>query len=179
VVGGLARVTFSFFIGVALHRLWQRRPMRIALHPGLLFVLLALPLLWRPHEGAAYAWLYELAAVTVWMPLMVWLGTGSVATGAWQHVCAVLGAISYPLYIIHAPIYLFVGRYDNWQGSVYFDKNAPWPALVLIALLCLVAWLAATYIDTPIRRRLTRALLPLRSSHPGGSGATSISPSAP
>jgi peptidoglycan/LPS O-acetylase OafA/YrhL len=166
VVGGLARVTFSFFMGVALHRLWQHRPMRIALHPGLLFVFLVLPLLWRPDEKAAYAWLYELAVISVWMPLMVWLGTGSVAKGAWRHVCAALGAISYPLYIIHAPIYLFVGRYDNWQGSVYFDKNAPWPALALIAVLCLVAWLAATYIDTPIRRRLSRMLLPLRSSRP-------------
>jgi peptidoglycan/LPS O-acetylase OafA/YrhL len=163
VVGGLARVTFSFFMGVALHRLWQRRPMRIALHPGLLFVLLVLPLLWRPHEEAVYAWLYELAVISVWMPLMVWLGTGSVAKGAWRHVCAALGAISYPLYIIHAPIYLFVGRYDNWQGSVYFDKNAPWPALALIAVLCLVAWLIATYIDIPIRRRASRTLLPLRS----------------
>ncbi len=162
VVGGLARVTFCFFMGVALHRLSQRRPIRIALHPGLLFFLLVLPLLWRPDEKAVYAWLYEFAVISVWMPLMVWLGTGSVARGAWRPVCAALGAISYPLYIIHAPIYLFVGRYDNWQGSVYFEKNAPWPALALIVVLCLVAWLIETFIDTPIRRRASRALLPLR-----------------
>ena len=164
--GGLARVTFSFFAGVALHRLWQRRPTSLALHPALLFALMLLPLLWRPAEDAAYGWLYELLMVAVWMPMMVWLGTGSVAKGAWKKICAGLGAISYPLYIIHAPIYLFAFRYNNSQGTAFLEQNAPWPALALIILLCTVSLLVATYVDLPLRKRLNRALLQRRSIQP-------------
>jgi peptidoglycan/LPS O-acetylase OafA/YrhL len=165
VIGGLSRVVFSFFVGVALHRLWQRRGAPIALHPAGMLLLLTLPLLWRPEEGLN-AWFYELAIITFYMPAMVWLGTGSVATGHCQKLCAVLGAISYPLYITHAPVYLFVGRYDNWQGSVFMDKNQPWAALILIAALCLGSWMFATYIDMPLRRWLSRSLLPQKASYP-------------
>ena len=166
VVGGMARVTFSFFVGVALHGFWQTRPTRIALHPVVMLALLALPLLWRPPEDAAGAWLYELAAIVLWMPLMVWLGTGSAAKGAWRTLCAALGAISYPLYIVHAPVYLITGRYDNWQGSVFIDTHQPWAALALIGLLCAVCWLLATYVDLPVRRALSRKWLPRRAAHP-------------
>ena len=166
VVGASGRVIFCFFTGVALHRLWQARPTRISMHPAIMLALLVLPLLWRPDEQATFAWLYELAVITLWMPLMVWLGTGSVAKGLWRKACAALGAISYPLYIVHAPIYLFAGRYDNWQGSVFMDGNQPWAALALVALTCMFAWLLATFVDLPIRRALSRRLLPRRSTHP-------------
>ena len=166
IVGGMARITFGFFAGVAVHRLWQSRAAPVALHPAIMLVLLVLPLLWRPAEDAPLAWLYELAVITLYMPLLVWLGTASTATGVWQKTCAVLGAISYPLYIVHAPIYLFAGRYDNWQGSVFMDGNQPWAALALIALTCLFAWLLATFVDMPVRRALSRRLLSRRSTHP-------------
>ena len=165
VVGGLSRVVFSFFVGVALHRLWQRHGSTISLHPLVMLILLSLPLMWRPEEGSS-AWFYELAVIAVYMPLMVWLGTGSVARGIWRELCAALGAISYPLYIIHAPIYLFAGRYDNWQGSVFMDANQPWAALSLIAALCFVCWLIATYVDLSVRRWLSHKLLPQKARYP-------------
>ncbi len=165
-IGGLARVTFSFFVGVALHRLWQRRPTRWALHPAMLFALLIVPLLWRPDDQAAFGWLYELLIVTVWMPMMVWLGTGRVARGAWQQISAVLGTISYPLYITHATIYPYVFHYNDPKTPVFFEQNAPWPALTVIVLLCIASWLVATYVDLPLRRRLNRILLRRQSSRP-------------
>jgi peptidoglycan/LPS O-acetylase OafA/YrhL len=53
VLGGVARVTFGFFAGVGLYRLWLIRPTRIAVHPGLLFVLLILPLMLKPGRRSA------------------------------------------------------------------------------------------------------------------------------
>ncbi len=164
-VGGLARVTFSFFVGVALHRLWQRRPTRIALHPAILFAQLIVPLMWRPDEQVAYAWLYELLIVAVWMPMMVWLGTGSVARGIWQKISAVLGTMSYPLYITHATVYPYVFHSNDPQPPVFFEQNAPWPALTVIVLLCIASWLVATYVDLPLRRRLNGILFRRRSGH--------------
>ncbi len=159
VLGGFARVTFSFFAGVALYRLWLRHPTRIRLHPAILFVLLILPLTWRPNAGP-FAWLYELAVITLWMPLMVWLGTGSPAKGFWLRMCVVLGALSYPLYIVHAPILRVVGQVDNWQVAVWLKNTAPCGALGLIFLLGAFAWLLATYVDAPVRRWLTGMLMP-------------------
>jgi peptidoglycan/LPS O-acetylase OafA/YrhL len=166
IVGGLARVTFSFFTGVALHRLWQRAPTRLALHPAMLFGLLILPLLWRPDEQTAFAWLYELLIISVWMPMMVWLGTGSVARGAWRQICATLGAISYPLYITHATIYPYVFHYNDPESPVLFEQYAPWPAMGVILLLCVASWFLATYVDLPLRRRISRVLLPRHPRHP-------------
>jgi peptidoglycan/LPS O-acetylase OafA/YrhL len=159
VLGGLARVTFSFFVGVALHRLWQRKPTRWALHPVILFVLLIAPLLWRPDEQAAFAWLYELLIISIWMPMMVWLGTGSVARGVWQKISAILGTISYPLYITHATIYRFVFHYNDPESPVIFEQNAPWAALAVIVLLCIASWLVATYVDLPLRKQLRQIFL--------------------
>lgn len=164
--GTAARVVFCFFTGVALHRLRLSRPPRLAPHPAIMMVLLALPLLWRPDPEGQSAWLYELAVIALWMPLMVWQGSGSVARVAWRQTCSALGAISYPLYAIHAPIYLFAGRYDNWQGSVFLNGNQPWAALGLVALLCVAAWLLATFVDLPIRRRLSALVLDRRTRHP-------------
>ena len=159
VLGGFARVTFSFFAGVALYRLWLRHPTRIRLHPAILFVLLILPLTWRPDAGP-FAWLYELAVITLWMPLMVWLGAGSTAKGFWLRMCVVLGALSYPLYIVHAPILSVVGQFDNYQVAAFLSQTAPWGALGLIFLLGGFAWLLATYVDAPVRRWLTSILMP-------------------
>lgn len=164
-LGGLARVTFSFFIGVALLRVWQRAPTRTALHPMLLFALMVLPMLWRPDEKAGFAWLYELLVIALWMPLMVWLGTGSPAKGAWRQICAALGAISYPLYIIHATIYPYIFHYNDPSTPVFFEHNAPWPALIVIIILGTASWLVAIYVDLPLRRRLSLRLLPRGPGH--------------
>ncbi len=165
-MGGFARVTFSFFVGVALHRLWQRSPTRWAMHPTVLFALLIVPLLWRPDNQADFAWLYELLVVSIWMPMMVWLGTGSVARGVWRKISAVLGTISYPLYITHATIYPYVFHYNDPQSPVFFEQNAPWPALTVIVLLCIASWLVAIYVDLPLRKQFNRILLRRRSSRP-------------
>ena len=163
--GGLARVTFCFFAGVALHRLWQARPTRIALHPAALFALLAAPLLWRPQPDLPWAWLYELAVVTLWMPLMVWLGTGSVAGGGWRRLCEVLGAVSYPLYIVHAPLVIIAINFNGRQGDAFFKTHAPWAGFAFIAALVLLAWLLARFVDLPVRRTLARKFLPGRTRH--------------
>jgi peptidoglycan/LPS O-acetylase OafA/YrhL len=155
--GGIARVGFSFFAGVALHRLWQVRPTRVALHPAMLFALLILPLLVKPDGPGG--WLYQLAVVAIYMPLMVWLGAGSRASGGWRTACATLGALSYPLYVIHAPVWTAVRAFNGWQGNTVLHDAAPWSGLILTATLCAVAWWLDRSVDFPLRRRLSRRLL--------------------
>lgn len=157
VLGGLARVTFSFFVGVALYRLWRIRPTRLAIHPALLFVLLPLPLLLKP--GGPFGWLYELAVVACYMPMIVWLGAGSYARDGWLHASVALGALSYPLYMIHAPVWIAIRMLEGWAPTSTLIGYAPWSGIAITATLCAVAWWLDKAVDFPLRRRLSRALL--------------------
>jgi peptidoglycan/LPS O-acetylase OafA/YrhL len=163
-LGGLARVTFGFFAGVGVFRLWLARPARWSLHPAALFVLLVLPLMFKPEPP--FGWVYELAVVTVYMPMIVWLGAAARPAGAWLPACVALGALSYPLYVIHPPIWLAVMRFNNWQGNVFLLGHAPWSGIVFVSALCAASWCLDKYLDYPLRRRLSKALV-RRSTHAG------------
>lgn len=155
--GGLARVTFSFFAGVGLYRLWLVRPIKLMLHPAFLFVLLILPMLLK--LGAPFGWLYELAVLTLYMPVIVWLGSGSKPAGAWLPTLVALGALSYPLYVIHAPVWTAIRAFNGWQGNTFLHDHAPLSGILLIISLCVVAWWLDKAVDYPIRRQLSKALL--------------------
>ncbi|WP_267382391.1 MULTISPECIES: acyltransferase [unclassified Sphingomonas] len=157
ILGGLARVTFSFFAGVALYRQWRVRPTNINLHPALLFVLLILPLMLKP--AAPFGWLYELAVLTLYMPAIVWLGSGSRPIGVWLSVSVALGALSYPLYMIHAPVWIAIRTLEGWQPTSVLIGYAPWSGIAMTAGLCAVAWWLDKAIDYPLRRRLYKTFL--------------------
>ena len=164
--GGVARVIFCFFAGVALLRQWRVRPTRLSLHPALLFVMLVVPLLFRPSGPAG--WVYELAVVTIYMPAMVWLGTGSVAKGRWLSASVALGALSYPVYVIHAPVWTAARAFNGWQGNIVLHDAAPWSGLALASGLCLLSWWLDKAVDYPLRRRLSKRFLgrPTRAAAP-------------
>lgn len=157
ILGGLARVAFSFFAGVALYRRWRLRPTRFHLHPALLFVLLLLPLMLKP--GPPFGWLYELAVLTLYMPAIVWLGSGSRPVGIWLPVSVTLGALSYPLYMIHAPIWMAIRTLEGWQPTSVLIGFAPWSGIMMTAGLCAVAWWLDKAVDYPLRQRLYRLFL--------------------
>ncbi len=156
-LGGLARVTFSFFAGVTLYRLWLVRPINVAVHPALLFVLVLLPLMLKP--AASFGWLYELAVLTLYMPAIVWLGTGSRPNGIWLPISVALGTVSYPLYMIHAPIWMAIRSFEGWQANSVLGDLAPWSGIAMTAGLCAVAWWRDKAVDYPLRRKLSQAIL--------------------
>lgn len=161
-LGGLARVTFGFFAGVALYRLWRIRGTRIAVPPPALFVLLLAPLCFKP--GPPVGWFYELAVVTLYLPAIVWLGACATARGGTLWLCAALGALSYPLYVLHAPVWTVVRAWDDRQFNEVLHGYAPWGGYLLIAGFGVLCWWLDKAVDYPLRRRLSRALIH-RSTH--------------
>jgi len=79
-------------------------------------------------------------------------------------ICVALGALSYPLYVVRPPIWLAVMRFNNWQGNVFLLGNALWSGVGFVTVLCMLSWWLDRYVDFPVRRRLSRALL-RRSTH--------------
>ena len=132
--GGPPRAVFSFFLGVLIHRLpIPRRPVA----PALILAAAAL-LFWAP----------PLAAVLVGFPLVLIAATAP--DGRPSRVMAAMGALSYPLYVIHYPLlhwvgWLLAGRLPEWAGV---------PVSVALVLACTV--LALKLWDEPVRRWLSR-----------------------
>ncbi len=149
---GLICVAFSFFCGVLIYRLWSRQHRRIETAPlfvaGLLFLALALP----PDADRQAA--YELLLTVFLFPLLVWLGASSTATGRVGQVFDILGRASYGIYVLQAPMF------DACKGL--FGEPAPATPRAIAAGACVVAailivtLLADRYIDTPMRKFLTR-----------------------
>lgn len=152
---GSVRLLYPFFCGLLVYRLGGRIKLRGAfLWCSLAVVaLLSLP---RIGEGAT-AWhngLYEAVAILLLFPVIVMAGAGSEVVGRRQlAVCRWLGAISYPLYLIHYPlIYLYFG----WQRT-----HAGLPAQVhvfagvsVFILSVALAWGVLRLYDEPVRRYL-------------------------
>jgi peptidoglycan/LPS O-acetylase OafA/YrhL len=134
---GLTRVFFGFGMGALIYRL---RP-KPSLPPLLACALLAAMLLqpWSP-------WYYQLAMVLVACPLIVAAAANAQSfPGAKQ-----LGELSYPLYIVHRPVYMLAGAL---------------PAPVRMALALGAAWVALKLYDEPVRKWLSARLA--RASAPG------------
>ncbi|GAB3011788.1 acyltransferase [Niabella terrae] len=144
---GYARVLFSFIAGLTVYRFRLVVANRI---PFWTFTLLLVGIFLIPHTDRD--WLVELLLVVLAFPLLIALGAGSRARG-WVHRFGLaLGAVSYPLYMVH---YWMI-----WILGAYAATNPGMPALyrasglILVAALIL-AWLVLKYFDEPVRKRLT------------------------
>jgi len=157
-LGGSARVTFGFCVGVAQSRSWLVRKTKISLHPLLLFILLLLPMMVK-LERLMLARLYELFILGIYIPILLWLGAGSRPSETWLLVSRVLGALSYPIYVIHVPIWNMLRACYRWQGNEFLHEHEPFSGFILIVTLCFIASSLDRFVDRPLRRQLSKALL--------------------
>jgi peptidoglycan/LPS O-acetylase OafA/YrhL len=100
---GLARISLSYLLGVALYRLWRDRP-TVAVSPVLAFV--AMPAVFASAWLlGADDWPTDLAFIVVACPLLIAGGLRYDAhQGRGAAIAAALGALSFPLYAVHMPV---------------------------------------------------------------------------
>jgi peptidoglycan/LPS O-acetylase OafA/YrhL len=143
---GFVRVAFGFFLGVLLFRLRAagrlpaiRVPLLAA--AALILAVMAVPF---PIPYAGWAELLLGSAVLI-------LGVANSDGGAWtRRVSLVLGALSYPLYLLHQPL---IGFAKAALGAQALTAGA---AAGILAGAGLAAWLVARFYETPVRRWLGR-----------------------
>lgn len=128
---GLARVTYSFTLGIVLFHLPCRPLMSSRWSAAIL--LLAAAILMVPQLGA---W-YPLLAITVLMPALVLLGARVEPGPKARRACHLLGRISYPLYVLHAPAAVYV----EWTlGRAGLLPGAGIGLVFLLAMMAIAWW---------------------------------------
>lgn len=146
---GIPRVIFPFFAGVLLRRL-PVAP-RSGTLAGVALIAVLLGVLLAPGGwGAASA----LLCVIALFPFTVWLGIANRPGPALERVFAVIGALSYPLYITQAAV-LRLGLEVLRRLSL---SPAQFAVFALAEAGCAVAlaWIAMRWFDAPVQRLLRR-----------------------
>lgn len=70
-------------------------------------------------------------------------------SGIWIPVAAFSAELSYPIYILHAPLLALL---EPWAAGV--PLGPPMQLLVMVAVIVPVALLAGRYVDRPLRLQL-------------------------
>ncbi len=152
---GLARMTFSFSIGLLMSR--RFKPIKVKgafiMCSFIICCVLAVPFIggenWPVLNGV-----YDVVCTLFVFPMVVYLGASGTTTDPYsRHTCEFLGAISYPVYIIHYP---FMYMMYSWVWKNELSFSSAWPvAALIIASVILLAWGLLRYYDVPMRQYLT------------------------
>ncbi len=159
-LGGFLRLLFSFSAGLLLFRVFRPVPMRGAFWLGSLAIVVvaAIPRL-GGSQHLAWNGLYDTLCCVVVFPLLVYAGASERITSPFTtRLCRFLGAISYPLYMVHYP---FIYVYYAWvkNNNLSFAESLPGAAALVTGSLGL-AYLCLKLYDEPVRRFLAKRLLP-------------------
>lgn len=151
---GAIRVSFSFCCGIALYRAHAAGRLPSLALPFWALGLLLIASFAPPLVQGACNTAFDLAMVAVVYPAIIVLGLGTAANRFWTPVMVASGAISYPIYIIHVPLLMWLEA-GIWR--LHLPNQAMLATAVAIGLP--TAWLMGRYIDEPIRRRLRVRLM--------------------
>lgn len=153
---GAARVTFSFFVGVALYRFWRAGCLTLQLNAWVAAIALVGLLMIPASDG--WRIVRDLSLVLVVLPMLIAASTGNAKSGFLSY----LGRISFALYVIHTPILYALNHVTDAAVGVPV-RELGWfgPALLVAASVPAAALLDLA--DAPLRRLLDR-LLPVGRS---------------
>ncbi len=152
---GFARVLFSFCTGVLIfrHFIQQESPVVYGNRTGLILLALTCAVLMMPlPQGDVRAW-FGLFAVIVAFPALVYIAVRTRITGALEPPMSTLGSISYPLYAVHAPLYILLSAVLENRLGLDLADHAPIAGLVLITLFTFGAYGLHHRLDLPFRQK--------------------------
>lgn len=154
---GMARVFFSFFMGMLIYRYRRKVPL---LRPGqslaclaLLIAVLAFP---TAHD---WRWIFDLFVVLLVWPALLYWASAIIPGPKTAAISSFLGTASYAVYVLHTPLL-------DWAHiiapGITRPELMPFVGLILVALVVLVSWCMTVWLDQPLQKHLKKRIL-LRS----------------
>lgn len=157
-IAAVCRVLFAYPLGMILYRLWNSGRLRVSV-PPLLIAFLLLACLAMPIPKPYFP-IYEWAIVIFYLPAILVLGASSASTGHMRRFSQWLGGLSYPLYILHVPVFDFFEQAWIKILKHRIEPDAPWSGVVfLLVLVPLAFWMGELY-DPEARKLLHARVLP-------------------
>lgn len=161
---GLIRMTFSFSIGLLLSRDFKPIKIRGAfwLCSALIITVLAVPYIGGAEKPMIANGIYDTICTLIIFPAIVYIGASGKTTDRHSaNTCEFLGAISYPVYIIHYP-FMYLMYAWAWKNGYGFD-HVWYVASAIVITVIILAWLLLKYYDEPLRRYLSGKLIKKRN----------------
>jgi len=155
-VYALARVLFAYLTGILLFRFWSWKRSKFKITP-LLAVVLLISLLAAPVVGR-FSLVYDLSLMLVAFPLLLVTSASSEPSLQLASAFRLLGRISYPLYILHAPLGNFFAQIVTWSATHGMRVYPLLQGTGLVVLACLIALVMDRLYDKPLRDWLHRAM---------------------
>ena len=146
---GCLRIAYSFFAGVLVYRIWTvRNPPINVPHFAIALLLIAILV---AHPSEIYQTAFDLIVTVLIFPILIWLGASSVATGPIAGMFTWLGAASYAVYVLQAPLYSLTLRiFSKISPAEIGSLGLRW-GLIFITFVFAIAIVADRFVDRPIR----------------------------
>lgn len=156
---GLARMGFSFPLGVFLQHRWKRMRLTGGRRPGGLptalavtLGLLVINLAPTPFSGTRP---YSIVMIALVIPTLIFFGADIQLGKLPTKVCTILGDLSYPLYIIHLPLLSPLSGASIAHIAVGSKLLLRFLVPIYVLFLAAIAWALRVYLDAPLGRWLT------------------------
>jgi len=149
---GLARISFSFLMGMLLFRSKWIIKNKLSLLG--MSALLLMAFLTPYNEN--WNWLIEPIIVVFYFPLIVSLGAGASLASKHYKINKISGDISYPLYMTHYPFMWIFANYVIVEKPSTSDLM--WVIPISVILLISFSYLIFKFLDFPLRSYLTDKL---------------------
>jgi peptidoglycan/LPS O-acetylase OafA/YrhL len=153
---GVARLGYSFPVGVLLYRFFRRSERRES--PFALVPIVALFVCLFFEAPEAYREVWESFCVFALFPALLAIGIKFELPKVAAQAFLFLGAVSFAVYAIHGPLILFINKAFVLLGVPHFIGVG-----LYLAILIAAAWLVTRFFDAPVReavnamRKLRRA----------------------
>jgi len=138
--GGFPRVISEFFMGILIYQHYEK----IKARPLLTFIITAV-VFGLMSSGDAKLGLINMFLLS---PMLVLLSANIAFNDVGNKICTHLGDLSYPLYIMHVPIYHFMFNFEP------ISKLAPVPKIAAIALTAIMISSLLIRADQIVRNKL-------------------------
>lgn len=153
--GGLLRMAFPYALGMLIARRFHPVKVRGAfwIATAAMTVLFMVPYI-PGKSPVCLNGVFEAVCIIVVFPVLLWLGASDRSAGrTMTAVYRFLGNLSYPLYILHYPLFYLFYAYLIRTRTYTLGDSLGW-ALLTVGGSIVLAWVAMRFYDIPVRRWL-------------------------